>query len=66
MDLLKENSNRLSKKWDKGKGEGRLEGIFNQKDSGEKINDEAKTSEEGYKGGVDGETYPVRDRRECR
>ena len=43
-----------------------MEGIFNPKYSGDQINDEAKTSEESYKGGVDGEIDSGRERREWR
>ena len=48
----------------KGEKEGRKEGIFNIKDSGDQIDDEGETYEEVYKGGVDRKIYSWRKRKE--
>ena len=65
VNSLTEKSNRLSKKKDKGKGEGRLEGISDPKYSGDAMNGEVKTSEKNHKGDVGGERDSGRERREC-
>ena len=63
VDFLTEKANILSKKHDKGKGGGKLEGILNTKDSGDQMNKEAKTSEESYKWDVYGKRDSIRERR---
>ena len=40
-----------------------MEGIFNIKDSGDQIDDEAETSDEGYKGDINGERDSGMERR---
>ena len=64
MICLRKNRIDLARNKIKGEKEGRKEGIFNIKDSGDQIDDEGETYEEVYKGGVDRKIYSWRKRKE--
>ena len=65
MICLRKNRIDLARNKIKGEKEGRKEGIFNIKDSGDQIDDEGETYEEVYKGGVEGGRDACKNRREC-
>ena len=65
MIFLRKNRIDLARNKIKGEKEGRKEGIFNIKDSGDQIDDEGETYEEVYKRDIEGGRDSRKERREC-